>query len=71
MTTNPPATERITTFTYVAPNVLSREINGRSEWELGERIEWHVLTVDGAIVGRRRTRAELSELLRGNRFSGS
>ena len=63
MTTNPPITAAIKEFVYRAPDIVSREINGRSEWELGERIEWHVLTVDGVIVGRRRTRGELTELL--------
>lgn len=58
-------TEDHTAFTYVAPDVIDHAgARGHMEWRWGDRIEWHVAAVDGEIVGRRRTRGELVELLR-------
>lgn len=51
-------------FTYTAPDVCgSTDAMGFMRWNFGDRIQWFVLVVNGEIRGRRRTRAELSELV--------
>ena len=47
--------------TYTAPDII--EVEGVKRWEWGERITWFLLVVDGEVVGRRRSREELSELM--------
>lgn len=61
MTTTP----RIEVITCRAPDVVDVALPGQQMvWRLVDKITWYVLVVDGEVRGRRRTRAELAELLK-------
>ena len=51
-------------FSYLAPDVVTVESRGHQNWVWGDRREWFVGEIDGQIVGRRRTREKVVEMLR-------
>lgn len=57
--------------TYHDADVVETREFGRIDWRFGERVEWHVVVIDGEVIGRRRTRGEALALLRSRQISGS